>query len=156
MPPVTNFFCNLEPPTPPTLDDWVLCRIYNKKGTVERRPDISSRKITASMTSDEGTNPVGLLKSVPELSPVVYEDFVYLEASDSVPRLPTDSTCCSEHVLSPEVESASNKMAEWEGAAALDFPFSYIDATSGAVALIEESYQMEPMAELFADVAKAV
>ncbi|KAL0369272.1 UNVERIFIED_CONTAM: NAC domain-containing protein 48 [Sesamum calycinum] len=141
------------------LDDWVLCRIYNKKGTVDRRPDVSSRKMTASVTSDEGTKPVGLLKSVPELSPMVYEDFMYLEASDSAPRLPTDSTC-SEHVLSPEVESAAKKIVEWGGAAALEFPFSYIDGPSGAVALISsqfhESYQMEPMAELFADVAKAV
>ncbi|KAL2241854.1 UNVERIFIED_CONTAM: NAC domain-containing protein 48 [Sesamum indicum] len=141
------------------LDDWVLCRIYNKKGTVERRPDVISRKMTASATSDEGTKPVGLLKSVPELSPVVYEDFMYLEASDSAPRLPTDSTC-SEHVLSPEVESAAKKIVEWEGAAAFDFPFRYIYGSSGAGALMasqfQESYQMEPMAELFADVAKGV
>lgn len=140
------------------LDDWVLCRIYNKKGTIERQQQtsVSSRIMTSAVTSEEETKP-NILTSVPETAPMVYDDFMYLDASDSIPRLHTDSSC-SEHVLSPEVESAP-KLSEWEKSA-LDFPFSYMGAAHdgagvGAGALMgsqfQENYQMEPlMQEVFA------
>lgn len=142
------------------LDDWVLCRIYNKKGTIERQQQqqqasVTSRQMTSAVTSEEDTKPV-ILTSVPESSAmVVYDDFMYLDASDSIPRLHTDSSC-SEHVLSPEVESAP-KLSEWEKSA-LDFPFSYMDAADavgvGAGALMgsqfQANYQMASMHDVFA------
>lgn len=134
------------------LDDWVLCRIYNKKGTIEKKQQQQS--VMSAVTSDEDTKPV-ILTSVPEVSPMVYEDFVYLDASDSIPRLHTDSSC-SEHVLSPEVESAP-KLSEWEKSAAIEFPFSYMDAGGGASFLgsqFQGNYQMEPMQDLFGYVSK--
>ncbi|XP_051124091.1 NAC domain-containing protein 2-like [Andrographis paniculata] len=107
------------------LDDWVLCRIYNKKGAIERQP--APPKMTSAVTSEEDMKPA-ILKAVPEASPMVYDDFMYLDPSDSMPRLHTDSSC-SEHVLSPEVESAP-KLADWEKSA-LEFPFSsYLDSCS--------------------------
>ncbi|KAI3464535.1 hypothetical protein Pfo_021198 [Paulownia fortunei] len=140
------------------LDDWVLCRIYNKKGTIERQQqqqqNVSSRNMTSAVTSEEDTKPV-ILTSVPEASPMVYDDFVYLDPSDSIPRLHTDSSC-SEHVLSPEVESAP-KLTEWEKST-LEFPFHYIDAADGAGALMgsqfQGNYQMEPMHDVFAYMTK--
>ncbi|XP_057795722.1 NAC domain-containing protein 2-like [Salvia miltiorrhiza] len=134
------------------LDDWVLCRIYNKKGTIERRQQqqqqasVSSRNMTSAVTTEEDTKPV-ILTSVPESSAMVYDDFMYLDASDSMPRLHTDSSC-SEHVLSPEVESAP-KLAEWERSA-LDFPFGYMDGGGAGGALFQGNYQMESMQEVFA------
>ncbi|XP_047953423.1 NAC domain-containing protein 2-like [Salvia hispanica] len=130
------------------LDDWVLCRIYNKKGTIERRQQqasVGSREMASVVTSEEDTKQ-GILKSVPESSPVVYDDFMYLDPSDSMPRLHTDSSC-SEHVLSPEVESAP-KLSEWERTT-LDFPFGFMDS-----ALIGSqfhgNYPMESVHDLFA------
>ncbi|KAL1533603.1 No apical meristem (NAM) protein [Salvia divinorum] len=126
------------------LDDWVLCRIYNKKGTIERRQQQGS-VISRNMTEpDEDDKKPVILKAVPEASPVVYDDFMYLDASDSMPRLHTDSSC-SEHVLSPEVESAP-KLAEWERSSALDFPFGFI----GGPQFEDGNYQMEVMQEVFA------
>ncbi|EPS72690.1 hypothetical protein M569_02069, partial [Genlisea aurea] len=81
------------------LDDWVLCRIYNKKGAVER---------TAEVTSDHEMKPEILTSS-----PMAYDDHLeYLDASDSV--VPPESSC-SEHVMSPEVESLPTpKLTEWD------------------------------------------
>ncbi|GER49173.1 NAC domain-containing protein [Striga asiatica] len=146
------------------LDDWVLCRIYNKKGTIEppAEPNASSHDVGSGLTSEEDTKPV-ILTPVPETRPMVYEDF-YFGPSESVPRLhgggggPAYSSC-SEHVLSPEVESAP-KLGEWEGSA-LDFPFDYIGAGAGdaAVSLMGPQFAggfqpMEPMSEVYAYMTK--
>ncbi|KAL6492898.1 No apical meristem (NAM) protein [Orobanche gracilis] len=131
------------------LDDWVLCRIYNKKGTIERQQgqNLASQDRRSGVTSEEGTMPV-VVTSVPEAMPVVYENFMYLDASDSLPRLHTDSSC-SEHVLSPEVESAP-RLGDWEKST-LDFPFDYI---GGASSQFQGNYQMEPMSDVFAYMTK--
>lgn len=132
----------------------MLCRIYNKKGTIERRQQqasVGSRSaaMASAVTEEEDTKPV-ILTPVPESSPMVYDDFMYLDASDSMPRLHTDSSC-SEHVLSPEVESAP-KLADWERSA-LEFPFGYMDGVGGGGlmgAQFQGNYQMESMQEVFA------
>ncbi|KAG6388656.1 hypothetical protein SASPL_150088 [Salvia splendens] len=126
------------------LDDWVLCRIYNKKGAIERRQQQQGSVIsrnTAEPEEDDDRKPAIL-----EAAPVVYDDFMYLDASDSMPRLHTDSSG-SEHVLSPEVESAP-KLAEWER----EFPFGFMSGGGGLIgsAFQEGNYQMETMQEVFA------
>ncbi|XP_078181766.1 NAC domain-containing protein 48-like [Carex rostrata] len=110
------------------LDDWVLCRIYNKKGGSDKPEKFQDRK------------PVGLTPmmnqsclSPPEQKPILplhmkhtqpnmpnRADFTSFEPqSDSIPRLNTDSSC-SEHVLSPEftcereVQSQPSRMTDWE------------------------------------------
>lgn len=110
------------------LDDWVLCRIYNKKGGSDKPETFQDRK------------PVGLTPmmnqpclSPPEQKPILslhmkhtqpnmpnIADFTSFEPqSDSIPRLNTDSSC-SEHVLSPEftcereVQSQPSRMKDWE------------------------------------------
>ncbi|KAL6512001.1 No apical meristem (NAM) protein [Orobanche gracilis] len=140
------------------LDDWVLCRIYNKKGTIERQQQQGQNQASHDRRSEVtsvDTKPV-VLTSVPEALPMVYEDFMYLQASDSLPRLHTDSSC-SEHVLSPEVES-SPRLVEWEKST-LDFSFDYISAASGGSGSLfgsqfQGNYQMEPMSEVFAYMTK--
>jgi hypothetical protein len=133
------------------LDDWVLCRIYNKKGTIERQPqNVSRREVTSAVMSEEDTKPV-LLTPVPESSPMVYNDFMYVDPSESVPLLHTDSSC-SEHVLSPEVESAP-KLTDWEKSTAFELPFGYPDgAFMGSQ--FHGNYQMEPIHDLFAYISK--
>lgn len=89
------------------LDDWVLCRIYNKKGKIE--------KFNSATT--------GLEQKLPKFSPgeILHYDHehehetkpkiihnfsnnehqLYMDTSDSVPRLHTDSSC-SDHAVSPD------------------------------------------------------
>ncbi|XP_047328833.1 NAC domain-containing protein 2-like [Impatiens glandulifera] len=129
------------------LDDWVLCRLYNKKGAIEKNNNglVMGRKfISSSPTIDMseekkpiiisnqqyppqaagarlGVGSCSIIRSqfpappAAEVSGGVMNELAYLETSDSVPKLHTESSC-SEQVLSPcerEVESAP-KMAEWE------------------------------------------
>ncbi|KAL2519989.1 NAC domain-containing protein 2 [Forsythia ovata] len=123
------------------LDDWVLCRIYNKKGTIEKQR-VNSRKV---MTPEEDKKPVIMTSS-----PMVYEDFMYLDANDSVPRL--DSSC-SEHVLSPEFTCER----EVQSQPALNFPFNYMDDTAPVENFsvlfgsqqYQSSYQMDPVQDMF-------
>ncbi|XP_027092217.1 NAC domain-containing protein 2-like [Coffea arabica] len=154
------------------LDDWVLCRIYNKKGSIDKQQVSSiSRKMMMMSNSrqveetEEDKKPV-IMTSLAETSPVVYSDFMYLDPADSVPKLHTDSSC-SEQVVSPEFSShntcevqSERKLSDWEKAA-LDFPFNYVDAPamdSTGNALMnpppppphfQGSYQMSPLQDMF-------
>ncbi|ESW31867.1 hypothetical protein PHAVU_002G275000 [Phaseolus vulgaris] len=85
------------------LDDWVLCRIYNKKGKIEKYNN-------SDAVVDQ--KPANLPEEVlfqPEMKPDIkmygHDHFrnsqLYMNTSDSVPRLNTDSSC-SEHVVSPD------------------------------------------------------
>ncbi|EAY76735.1 hypothetical protein OsI_04690 [Oryza sativa Indica Group] len=109
------------------LDDWVLCRIYNKKGGLEKPP--AAAVAAAGMVSNGGgveRKPmVGVnaaVSSPPEQKPVVagpaFPDLAayYDRPSDSMPRLHADSSC-SEQVLSPEFAcevQSQPKISEWE------------------------------------------
>lgn len=120
------------------LDDWVLCRIYNKKGSVEKQQNGANRK--ASCLEPEDKKPMNLTQGRSVVPPppatasatpvtVGMNDYVYFDTSESVPRLHTDSSC-SEHVVSPEFTcevQSEPKWKEWEKA--LDIPFNYVDAT---------------------------
>ncbi|XP_051139848.1 NAC domain-containing protein 2-like [Andrographis paniculata] len=94
------------------LDEWVLCRIYNKKGSIEKPPATAPPQREA--TPAEETKPA-VMKTVADASPMVYDEFMYLDPSESMG---------SEHVLSPEVESTP-KLTEWEKST-LGYPFNYL------------------------------
>nr|UPI48794.1 NAC transcription factor 11 [Fagopyrum tataricum] len=120
------------------LDDWVLCRIYNKKGIIEKKLSIVS-----------GTPPL----VAP--SKAAIDDYLQFEASDSAPRFNTDSSC-SEHVVSPEfayereVESEPKyKELESNNNNALDFQFNYVDATMDNNAFAVPLNQMIPLQDIF-------
>ncbi|KAJ6740904.1 putative proteinC TRANSCRIPTION FACTOR 56 [Salix purpurea] len=108
------------------LDDWVLCRIYNKKGSVEKHFP-SERKSTASYPEMEDRKP-----DINEISG--YQNGmsqVAAAAMTQFPRLNTDSSS-SEHVLSPEVTcdkevQSQQKWNEQLDNAAFDFNFDYAD-----------------------------
>jgi hypothetical protein len=113
------------------LDDWVLCRIYNKKGGLEK-PESEDRK---PVVTGSNAGPGSMVSSPPEQKPVVgmmthgggggapaaFPEYAayYDRPSDSMPRLHADSSC-SGQVLSPdqfpgggEVQSQP-KIGEWE------------------------------------------
>ncbi|CAA6660429.1 unnamed protein product [Spirodela intermedia] len=78
------------------LDDWVLCRIYNKKGGADKQMNADRRAAAAASRGP-------LLLPKPEMEGTAAplqqpaSEFLYFD-SDSMPRLHADSS--SEHVLS--------------------------------------------------------
>ncbi|KAF5735494.1 NAC domain protein [Tripterygium wilfordii] len=120
------------------LDDWVLCRIYNKKGTVEKQGPVANRK--TNMAEIEEKKPA-IMKSGVENSqlppaPAVtatVNDYMYFDTSDSIPRLHADSSC-SEHVVSSEFTAevqSEPKLKDGGNLNALDFAYNYIEPTMG-------------------------
>ncbi|XP_048127940.1 NAC domain-containing protein 2-like isoform X2 [Rhodamnia argentea] len=116
------------------LDDWVLCRIYNKKGTIEKHfPSIQNNQaeFPEMETKPQIVMPAALNRYTPPQyghSPIT-ADHMYMDSSESMPKLHTDSSSLG-HVGSPdsgyekEVQSEA-KWDDWEKA--LDFQFSSMD-----------------------------
>ncbi|XP_008783329.1 NAC domain-containing protein 48-like [Phoenix dactylifera] len=121
------------------LDDWVLCRIYNKKGGGDQKA--------------AGSRMAGLPEPEPEpeRKPVFAQhvsELGYFDPAESMPRLRTDSSC-SEHVLSPEVawerEVQSQPRAAWsQREKALEVPVTNEGATASAGG-VEFFPQLEPV-----------
>ncbi|KAJ6419369.1 hypothetical protein OIU84_029474 [Salix udensis] len=121
------------------LDDWVLCRIYNKKGSVEKHFP-SDRKSTASYPEMEERKPdineiSGYQNGMSQVAAAAMvmsdaSEFLQMDTSDSIPRLNTDSSS-SEHVLSPEVtcDKEVQSQQKWNEQLdnAFDFNFNYGD-----------------------------
>ncbi|KAF8008766.1 hypothetical protein BT93_K2428 [Corymbia citriodora subsp. variegata] len=150
------------------LDDWVLCRIYNKKGTIEKKqpqpplqvsPQSLGPSASDSFTEYEEQKPpvltdrptMPVLPPPPPPPPGMLSDLVHFDTSDSVPRLHTDSSC-SEHVVTPElaceVQSEPRWMTGWENM--LDFGGGGAGAgygySTGAGAAAD---QMSPLQAMF-------
>ncbi|CAN1176121.1 NAC domain-containing protein 2 [Linum perenne] len=130
------------------LDDWVLCRIYNKKGAIEKKSAPPASRRADSIDSIEDKKPSLLMAAPPLHLPAPssatvtggYQaannyntnDYVCFESSDSVPRMNTDSSC-SEHVVSPEFTTSEvQSEADWGNSGVnngtMDFGFNYMDA----------------------------
>nr|WLO57489.1 NAC transcription factor 30 [Rheum palmatum] len=117
------------------LDDWVLCRIYNKKGVIEKKLNPNS-------------------PGMPPLVPA-FSDYLQFDASDSAPRFHTDSSC-SEQVVSPEFASEREVESEpkWKDIInnnALDFQFNYVDATidNNDAFTVPPPNQLFPLQDMF-------
>ncbi|XP_068651702.1 NAC domain-containing protein 2-like [Aristolochia californica] len=127
------------------LDDWVLCRIYNKKGTVETRSSgVDSRPVYKTETAEQK----------PDISNPA-TDFAYFDSSDSIPRLHTTDSSCSEHVVSPEFAcerevQSQPKWKAWERT--LEIPENNMDATVGNNPFQQlESVQLSPVFNNYSD-----
>ncbi|KAK7316922.1 hypothetical protein RJT34_00741 [Clitoria ternatea] len=111
------------------LDDWVLCRIYNKKGKIEKFN-------TATAKVNNGSAMMMVHNFEHETKPEIHKlanGQLYMDTSDSVPRLHTDSSC-SEHVVSPDVKCEKEVQSDpkWNDLDlqldnAFDFQFNYFD-----------------------------
>lgn len=130
------------------LDDWVLCRIYNKKGTLEKYYPGDQKTLNFQEEIEEEEKPKNIFtfaqngmlaptdakitqpqQQMSVVAKQMTDDILHFETSESVPRFHTDSSG-SEQVLSPdfafekEVQSAP-KWSDLERA--LDFQLSYAD-----------------------------
>ncbi|XP_043805002.1 NAC domain-containing protein 2 isoform X2 [Manihot esculenta] len=117
------------------LDDWVLCRIYNKKGSIEKHYPVDRQNLTKYPEGEDqkpkilvsGHNPPPKLAQ----SCLNHNDLsVHTDASDSIPRLRTDSSS-SEHILSPDItcEKEVQSESKWNelDINGFDFGFNYED-----------------------------
>ncbi|XVF16937.1 hypothetical protein REPUB_Repub10bG0073900 [Reevesia pubescens] len=124
------------------LDDWVLCRIYNKKGSIEKHFPSEQNWLNYPDSEMEDQKPNMLMNAQnmialsqqqqpSSMSMTMMNDLIQNNASDSVPRLHTDSSS-SEHVLSPEITcekevQSEPKWNELQLSNALDFQLNYMD-----------------------------
>ncbi|GAV71943.1 NAM domain-containing protein [Cephalotus follicularis] len=149
------------------LDDWVLCRIYNKKGVrTEKQPSgggVVNNNNKKKTTNDdreetEDKKPVGLvtagMDTCPRLPVPTVNDYVYFDTSDSVPRLYNTDSSCSEHVVSPEFTCEVQSEPKWKDwGNALGNPYNYIDATVDNNTLVSQFQgginQMSPLQDMF-------
>ncbi|KAK5840359.1 NAC domain-containing protein 2-like [Gossypium arboreum] len=143
------------------LDDWVLCRIYNKKGCIEKQPTRGSVTKKASVTEIEESKPdIGTLGvetcEFPPAATAIGNDYVYFDSSESVPRVHTDSSC-SEHAVSREFMTEVQSVPKWKeelGMAnnnALEFAYNYLDANMdiGFASQMQSSNQLSPYQDIF-------
>ncbi|KAF8411755.1 hypothetical protein HHK36_004313 [Tetracentron sinense] len=142
------------------LDDWVLCRIYNKKGRIEKEPsvgrksncsEIEERKPEITTYSQNTFALPPAPTQTPTPATATFNDFMCFDTSDSIPKLHADSSC-SEHVVSPEFTcerevQSEPKWKDWERG--LEFPFNNIDAiTDNAFAQFQNN-QLSPLQDMF-------
>ncbi|KAK4780300.1 hypothetical protein SAY87_016406 [Trapa incisa] len=120
------------------LDDWVLCRIYNKKGRIEKYSDADEKpRVTVDVKPE-----ISLLGHTTRNDPLHYMD-----SSDSVPRPHADSSCCSDHVLSPEFtcEKEVQSQPKWAGLDEhLEFQFDSLDEFLEDIQLEPQMYHQFP------------
>jgi hypothetical protein len=119
------------------LDDWVLCRIYNKRGTVEKNygavdqnmtsfPEIEERKPKIVMSAQNMNMNMNMVASSLKTPAMIMSDQLHMDTSDSVPRLHTDSSC-SEHEASPEFTCEREVQSEPKWNNELDNAFNYLE-----------------------------
>ncbi|XVE83407.1 hypothetical protein DITRI_Ditri16bG0086600 [Diplodiscus trichospermus] len=145
------------------LDDWVLCRLYNKKGSIEKPfgpfpseqkllnyPEMVDQKPNILLYGQNKTAPSGQQHQQQPSSFSMMNDVPQTDGSDSVPRLHTDSSS-SEHVLSPEItwEKEVQSEPKWnELSNALDFHFNYMDGFQDDLFTNPVQFQMDQLSPL--------
>ncbi|KAG2716121.1 hypothetical protein I3843_03G111900 [Carya illinoinensis] len=109
------------------LDDWVLCRLYNKRGTVEKNYATTERKM-ANLSEIDEQKPKIMASGHNNIAPssMFPGDQLHMDTSESVPRLHTD-TSSSGQVVSPDVtcEKEVQSEAKWEE---IQNAFNFIDS----------------------------
>ncbi|GMI64827.1 Arabidopsis NAC domain containing protein 2 [Hibiscus trionum] len=138
------------------LDDWVLCRIYNKKGSIEKQPPLARFDEIVDKKPDIAA--LEMDTCGPPMAPTgTINDVVYFDTSESVPKVHTDSSC-SEHAVSPEFTcevQSEPKRKDWQSSSsnttALDFPYHYMDATvdTGFTSEFQSSNQLSLLQDIF-------
>ncbi|XWS33113.1 hypothetical protein CRYUN_Cryun22dG0050600 [Craigia yunnanensis] len=141
------------------LDDWVLCRLYNKKGGIEKHFPSEQKWLNYPEMEDQkpnillnGQNMAALSQQQQQQpsSMSMMNDLLQTDASYSVPRLNTESSS-SEHVLSPEIKCEKEVQSEskWnELSNAPDFQFNYMDGFQDDPFANQVQFQMDQLSPL--------
>nr|AEQ61905.1 NAC domain-containing protein 1 [Salvia miltiorrhiza] len=110
------------------LDDWVLCRIYNKKRTLEKHYNVDEKEVQFSDSEDQKPNVNSVMAAPPMMN-----EYMHFETSESMPKWHATDSSSSEHapssspefVCDKEVESRS-KWSEFD--TYLDTQLNFMDA----------------------------
>ncbi|XP_078433971.1 NAC domain-containing protein 2-like [Wolffia australiana] len=110
------------------LDDWVLCRIYNKKGGGEKQGG-KAQQLVAPKEEEE------VAATAEEAAPPPPAEFLYFD-SDSMPRMHAESSSDQVPASSPEFAyerevQSQPRWRDWNRAAALEIPVNAADAMAG-------------------------
>ncbi|CAK9149930.1 unnamed protein product, partial [Ilex paraguariensis] len=142
------------------LDDWVLCRLYNKKGINEKHYNLDQNTSTLSETQEQkpkiisfAHNGITLPPPLPTSSmpPQMMDPYLNFDTTESKPRLHMDSSG-SEHVASPEFACEVQSEPKWnELEKALDFQLDYMGGFGDdpLASRMQYSDQLWPMQDMF-------
>ncbi|XP_076897742.1 NAC transcription factor 32-like [Bidens hawaiensis] len=144
------------------LDDWVLCRIYNKKGVLEKHlnSDIKSSQfseteidIKPEITSYSPVNQMSSLNMQTSIPYHATNDTFNFEPSESVPTLHTDSSSEHEREVQKherEVQSEVKKDV---------FQYNYMDSFNDDAFTPQNQYyndfQLSPLQDMFMFMSKS-
>ncbi|TXG60261.1 hypothetical protein EZV62_014834 [Acer yangbiense] len=135
-----------------SLDDWVLCRIYNKKGRIEKHLPIDLKLTKFPEAEDRKPDIRNSGQNMLFPPNPIAGDLLHMDSSESVPLLQTDSSC-SEHVLSPEEVTCDREVQsepKWNELdyAFGDIQFNYMDFGNDLFDP-QIQYQMDPLQDMF-------
>ncbi|KAF7834118.1 NAC domain-containing protein 2-like [Senna tora] len=133
------------------LDDWVLCRIYNKKGIMEKYNNNNSNTKVDYIDDHE-------IKPQINTAAMTNNDQLYMDTSESVPRLHTESSSSEEHVVSPDVtwEREVQSEPKWnelelgvgDGGFGFEFNYNIMEGMGDDPFAPEVQYQMNELSPL--------
>lgn len=132
----------------------MLCRIYNKKGSLEKNYSAAHQKVEeVEFTEMEDTKPEIAKMPPMQQPPFAANEHFYMDTSDSMPKLHTsDSSSSGEHVVSSDITCDKEVQSEpkWNPLAnsnGLDFNFNYVDSNgfSDDPFGLQAQYQMDQL-----------
>ncbi|KAL7131948.1 hypothetical protein ABFS83_12G039200 [Erythranthe nasuta] len=111
------------------LDDWVLCRIYNKKGTLEKHYNVVDQE-AVQFSDNEEQKPNVNTNVFPRNNNPMNNEYVNFDTSESTPKLNntySSTTSSHEHVLSPDFKEVQSepKWSEFESNTPFGFQTNY-------------------------------
>ncbi|KAB2085482.1 hypothetical protein ERO13_A05G382000v2 [Gossypium hirsutum] len=123
------------------LDDWVLCRIYNKKGSIEKHFPSEQKSLSYPEMEDEKLGIImnGQNMQQPWSVMAMKNDAIQTDGSES---------SWSEHVPSPEItwEKEVKSEGRWNE---LDFGLDFIDEDPFASQVDYQMEQLSPLQDMF-------
>ncbi|PPR94749.1 hypothetical protein GOBAR_AA25923 [Gossypium barbadense] len=123
------------------LDDWVLCRIYNKKGSIEKHFPSEQKSLSYPEMEDEKLGIImnGQNMQQPWSVMAMKNDAIQSDGSES---------SWSEHVPSPEItwEKEVKSEGRWNE---LDFGLDFIDEDPFASQVDYQMEQLSPLQDMF-------
>ncbi|KAJ0959697.1 hypothetical protein J5N97_000641 [Dioscorea zingiberensis] len=137
------------------LDDWVLCRIYNKKAGIGEKQGSQDRKpvVSRPVRQPVEKKPMGPPNMTGQHVAQPMSELLYFDPAESLPRLHADSGC-SDHVLSSteftcdrEVQSQPRWREDW-WEKALELPLNHVDATVNGFPQLEPGFK-DPLQDIF-------
>ncbi|KAG6398545.1 hypothetical protein SASPL_140010 [Salvia splendens] len=111
------------------LDDWVLCRIYNKKRTLEKHYNVDEKEVQFSDSEDQKPNVMADPMMNGYIMQQQQQQQQHFDSSESMPKGNATDSSSSEHVLSssPEFKEVESQPKWSELETFLDTQLNFMD-----------------------------